>query len=336
MAAKPCCMEDLKEALRIQGASETTIRLYMVSWSKGTVKQYDVYLEKWTKYCVENRVHPCTPTHMQAMNFFSKLYDEGLAYTTINTARSALSAYVQPIDGKTIGSHPDVCRQLKGVSVDRPPKAKYTTAWDVDIVLTMLKSWHPLDSLTYKQLAYKTVMLLALATAQRTQTLHAFSVDKMIWTDDEVVLQVDIPLKHTKEGQPLDRFHVYKFTDRRLCPFRTLKKYRDVTAPMRKEGMNKLWISLGKEKVQVEKTTVAKWLKETLYEAGISRSFKAHSTRGASVSKADMMKLPAEYILKQARWTNAATFAKYYKRPIYKDKGSTYQSTVLTMSTSTN
>ena len=329
-------MEDLAEALRIQGASKTTIDLYMRSWTTGTKVQYDVYLEKWTKYCVENRVHPVTPTHMQAMNFFSTMYDNGSAYTTINTARSALSAYVQPIDGKTIGAHPDVCRQLKGVSVKRPPKSRYTHAWDVDIVLTMLKSWHPLDTLTYKQLAYKTVRLLALATAQRVQTLHAFKVDNMTWTSDEVVLEVDIPLKHTREGQSLDRFHVYKFTDKRLCPFRTLKKYIDVTAPMRKEGMNNFWLSLGTTKIQLETATVSRWIKDTLYEAGISKNFKAHSTSGASVSKADYKNLPAEYILKQGRWTNAATFAKFYKRPIYKDKGSTYQSTVLTMSSASS
>ena len=126
----------------------------------------------------------------------------------------------------------NICRHLKGVSVLRPPKARYAHAWDADTVLSLLKKWHPLDSLTYKQLAYKALMLMALTTAQRLQTLHAFRVDMMTWTSDEVVLQVDIPLKHTREGQPLYRFRVYKYKDRRLCPYRTLEAYRDITEPL--------------------------------------------------------------------------------------------------------
>ena len=175
-------------------------------------------------------------------------------------------------------------------------------------------------------------MLLALSMAQRLQTLHAFRVDMMTWTSDEVVLQVDRLLKHTKEGQPLDRFHVYKYKDKRLCPYRTLNAYRDLTQPMRKDNMKQLWLSLTDTKEEVETNTLARWLKDTMTEAGVdSKVFKAHSTRGASVSKADSMDLPMEVILKEGRWTNAVTFAQFYKRPILKDKGSTFQTTVLTM-----
>merc|ERR1739838_1146216 len=163
------------------------------------------------------------------MEFCTHLYEKGLAYSTINTARCALSAYVHKLDGVTVGKHPDICRHLKGVANGRPPGYRYTHAWDVDIVLSLLKRWHPLETLTYKQLAYKTLMLLALSTAQRLQTLHAFRIDLMSWTSDEVVLQVDRLLKHTKEGQPLDRFHIFKYKDRRLCPYRTLKAYVDFT-----------------------------------------------------------------------------------------------------------
>lgn len=304
----------------------------MASWKKGTMKQYDVYLGKWTRFCVEQKIHPIKPTIIQIMEFCTHLFENGLAYSTINTARCSLSAYVQKIDGHTVGAHPDICRHLKGVGVLRPPKARYAHAWDVDTVLSLLKKWHPLETLTYKQLAYKALMLLALTTAQRLQTLHAFRVDMMTWTSDEVVLQVDIPLKHTREGQPLDRFRVYKYKDRRLCPYRTLKAYRDLTEPLRKPEMNHLWLSLSDNKEEVETNTLARWLKDTMAEAGVdSKVFKAHSTRGASVSKADAMDLPTEVILKEGRWTNAVTFARFYKRPILKDHDSTYQDTVLTM-----
>ena len=33
--------------------------------------------------------------------------------------------------------------------------------------------------------------------------------------------------------------------------------------------------------------------------------------------------------MKQARWTNAVTFARFYKRPILQQRGSNFQDTVL-------
>ena len=139
-------MADLAQALRLQGLSEASIRIYMSSWKKGTTKQYDVYLDKWTRFCVEQKVHPIEPSIIQVMEYCTHLFEKGLAYSTINTARCALSAYVHKIDGHTVGAHPDICRHLKGVSVLRPPKARYAHAWDADTVLSLLKKWHPLDS----------------------------------------------------------------------------------------------------------------------------------------------------------------------------------------------
>ena len=337
-------MEDLATALRIQGLSEASIKIYMSSWKAGTTKQYDVYLEKWTKFCVEQKIHPGKPTKFQVMEFCTHLYHQKLSYSSINLARSALSAYVHKIDGMTVGAHPDVCRHLKGVAVSRPGGGRYTHAWDADVVLVLMKSWYPLDKLTYQQLAYKTLMLLALTTAQRLQTLHAFSLDSITWSSDEVVLGVDKLLKHTREGQSLDVFHVFKYEDKRLCPFRTLRVYLDRTAHMRvtkdNKKLNKLWLSVAgadHSKKEVTQQTLAHWLKNTMKQAGInSNVFKAHSTRAAATSKAYWAELPTDYILKQARWTNAVTFARFYKRPILQQRGSNFQDTVLRLRAARN
>ena len=74
----------------------------MSSWKKGTTKQYDVYFDKWTRFCVEQKVHPIEPTIIQVMEFCTHLFEKGLAYSTINTARCALSAYVHKIERHTV------------------------------------------------------------------------------------------------------------------------------------------------------------------------------------------------------------------------------------------
>ena len=54
-----------------------------------------------------------------------------------------------------------------------------------------------------------------------------------------------------------------------------------------------------------------------MYEAGIDvEIFNAHSTRSASTSAAVQNKMNVEDILKTVGWSNAATFAKFYHKPI--------------------
>ena len=328
-------MADIANALRVQGLPEDSIALYMSSWKGGTIKQYDVYLEKWTRYCVEQKVHPAKPSIFDVMKFCTHLFNQNLSYSAINSARASLSAYVHKIDGMTIGKHPDICRHLRGISVVRPNLGRPSPTWDADIVLSLLKTWHPLETLSFQLLTYKTIMLLALATAQRMQTLHAFNVNRINFCNDEIILFIDKPLKHTKEGQPLDVFHVFKYKeDKRLCPFRALRAYMDRTKPMRKDKLFKLWLSIAckdNAKTEVTTQTMAHWIKATMTKAGITPgTFTAHSTRSAATSKAHWAALPAEAILRQARWTNATTFARFYLRPILQKDGPSFQDTVLT------
>lgn len=53
-------------------------------------------------------------------------------------ARSALSAFLPPIDGRPVGSHQDVCRLVKGVFQKRPLLPKHWDTWDVGVVLQRL------------------------------------------------------------------------------------------------------------------------------------------------------------------------------------------------------
>ena len=61
----------------------------------------------------------------------------------------------------------------------RPPEPRYSFTWDVNVLLTFLESWFPLSVLELKQLTLKTAALVALVSAQRSQTLSALSIDCM-------------------------------------------------------------------------------------------------------------------------------------------------------------
>ena len=66
-----------------------------------------------------------------------------------------------------MGQHPLVTRLLKGAFNDRPPLPKYTSTWEVQVVLDYLQSLGENESLSLKQLKWKTVMLLALTRPSR-------------------------------------------------------------------------------------------------------------------------------------------------------------------------
>ena len=84
-----------------------------------------------------------------------------------------------PVDGYSVGEHPIISRLLKGMFHVRPPDPRYSFTWDVNVLLTFLESWFPVWALKLKQLALKTAALVALVSAQRSQTLWALSIEFM-------------------------------------------------------------------------------------------------------------------------------------------------------------
>ena len=60
---------------------------------------------------------------------------------------------------------------------------------------------------------------------------------------------------------------------------------------------------------------MARWLKSVLNSADVDTSiFGAHSTRGASTTKAALSGVMTQYILQTADWSSASTFKQYYFR----------------------
>ena len=95
------------------------------------------------------------PNVNNVLAFLTKLYNDGLIYSALNTARCALASFLQLNNTVNIGSHNLVRRFFKGVFTLRPALPKYNVTWNVDIVLTYLKGQEPLESLSLLQLSRK-------------------------------------------------------------------------------------------------------------------------------------------------------------------------------------
>lgn len=252
------------------------------------------------------------------LQFLTHLFRAGSGYSALNTARSALSSFLWTTSEVPIGRSSSVKRFMKGVFELRPTLPRYSFIWDVNIVLDFLKVFFPLESLPLCHLTYKLVMLLALTSAQRAQSLHALNVNDIHFAGGAAYLTITKVLKTSRPGAKNPIIIPNMFTDDpALCPVLTLKAYLTRTLLIRKNAPQ-LFISFVQPHAPVSKDTVSRWLNVVLRESGIDMDmFHSHSTRAAATSAAKRNNVPYDEILRTAGWSNSRSFAKFYDKPIY-------------------
>lgn len=76
----------------------------------------------------------------EEVNFLTVLYDEGIGYSALNTARCALSTIVTLQNYGTFGTHPPVTPFMKGVSETRHSLPRHSETWDVNVVIGLHSS----------------------------------------------------------------------------------------------------------------------------------------------------------------------------------------------------
>jgi hypothetical protein len=252
--------------------------------------------------------------------FLHSLYKKGMSYSSLNTARSAISnlCFTSDMDSHhvPIGKHFLICRYLKGVFNEMKPVPKYHSTWPVDLVLDYLSTLWPLEKLSLKELTLKLVTLIALTKEQRCQTLTFLdiSADYMSKTDDSYRFALTEHVKQDRPGKVFGNLCLYKYTVTELCVYGTLEYYMSVTEKLRTS--TKLLVSFIKPYSAVTASTVGRWIKTLLGQAGVDTSkFSAHSTRVASTSKA-AVSVPVDVILATAGWRDESTFRKFYNKPV--------------------
>ena len=160
------CLSLIREGPAKYQLSSRARDVLLASWGRGTSKQYQMYLGKWQKYCAERKLDVFQPNISDAIEFLVSLYQSGLGYSALNTARSALSSILVLGNGKKFGEHPLVTHFMKGIFELRPALPKYSEIWDVNVALNYLKTIDLSTSLTMKRLTLKLTMLLCLTTGQ--------------------------------------------------------------------------------------------------------------------------------------------------------------------------
>ena len=289
----------------------------MASWRASTGKQYHIYLSRWEEFCKSRNINRFSASIENGIDFLASLYEKGLGYSAINTARSALSSVLDLPGGNTFGTHPLVTRFLKGVFELKPSLPRYASIWDVGTVLQYLKTLQPIPKLDLKILTKKLTMLLCLLTGQRCQTLTKLDISLMQELPDKYVFTIGEKLKTTKPGRHLEPIELVAYKeDTSLRVVSHIKHYLHMTRELR--GPNsQLLISFIKPHKPVSNSTIGKWVRSILDKAGIDvTKFSGNSARPAATSYGARTGLTLQEILKAGGWSNAQTFATYYNKPI--------------------
>ena len=191
---------------------------------------------------------------------------------------------------------------------------KYIVFWPVAQLLNFLKSWHPIEDLTLKQLTLKTVALVALSSSDRGQTLNFMRVDRMHASQESIKFVITERLKNTRRSLKPKIVTCPSNAEDSLNVKNYIEAYIEKTSDFRNDYKS-LFLSWATKR-PITKQTLARWLKLTLSLANIDTSvYSVHSYRGASLSAAYNKGVSFEAIVKAGDWKNVSTFTSHYCAP---------------------
>ena len=243
----------IKRSLQEKGFSEEVSERASLANRESTRSIYDSRFSKFSEWC-KSRQRPLAEVTIQEIaDFLLELFEKGLLVNTIKGYRSAISSAMGLFEGVTVGSHPVISKLINGFEVQRPVCRSYFPCWDLNVVLRVLMK-SPFEPPSFntvqdrKYTTWKTVFLIALASAKRASEIHAISRSKrdLIFLKDGVQLRA-IPgfLGKTQsascDAKPYTIADHQQFVgrdtvDRLLCPKRMLKYYLNFTESFKSQS----------------------------------------------------------------------------------------------------
>ncbi|KAB0790526.1 hypothetical protein PPYR_15075 [Photinus pyralis] len=157
-------------------------------------------------------------------------FDQGIGYSTICSARSALSLLISP----EVGEDAKVKRLIKGVFNLRAPAPKYNSTWDPGLVLQYLGSLYPNNVISIQLLSVKLITLLALVTAHRLQTFSVIQITNIEHKADGIEIKIPARIKTSSIGNCQPALFLPFFVDKpEVCAASALEMYLSRTKPIR-------------------------------------------------------------------------------------------------------
>ena len=301
------------------GISKEAQEILEASWRPSARKRYAGHLQQFTQYCHQRNVDPFQTTTKIGIEHLTNYFHTGVGYSSVNTVRSLLSTIIKTENEMPFREFPLVYRFLKGIFDLRPALPRYSTTWDVSVVLKYIKSLKDLKQCDLKSLSYRLAILLCITTGRRDQALFYMSIDLMMFEVDKVTIFVPELLKQSRPGD-LDPMMLLRYPDQEICVVSHLEQHIEKTKDLRKD--QNLLISFVKPHKRITTSTISWWCLTVLKNAGVDITvFGSHSTRSASTAHYKKKGLSMKERNKAAGRSSSKTFAKHYNKPIVDESG---------------
>ena len=299
-----------------------------------------LYQSRWKIFCGWCRGRSVAPVNASVpvvVDFLIHLrQDKGLSVSAVKGYCSALNS-VLALKGRDLAASREITTLLRSFARSVNPVELRPPAWDVSLVLQSLTGapYEPLRTCEERFLAQKTLFLLALASAKRIGELHVLSYrvsHTRDWGEVSFAFVTGFVAKTQDPSSLAPRFEGFSVpaltnarknrNGRLLCPVRAVKVYLDRTAPHRPR-CERLFVTAGRSKKEISKTTVPFWLRKT-----ISRAYelsgtalpvpapRARETRGIAPSILFRKNFAVDQVLKAGTWRRHTTFTRHYLRDI--------------------
>ena len=307
----------IRQRFEKRGLSGKVVHLLLAGNRETTSTAYQSCWNGWVGWFTEQNHDPVSPALGIILDFLSDLHIKGLPYKSINVYRSMLSGTLEQMEGYDIGKHPLIIKLMQGIFNSSPPKPKYTGFWDVDVVLRHLQAQGPDIDLSLTSLSHKLVVLLALTSLFRVSEIAAIDSESMVFSGPVVKFALLKLRKNQRKSKGIKSFSLKKLNpSSNLCPVLCLERYVSVTQSFRGSASN-LILGIKSPHAPIGASSIARWIKSVLAEAGIDISvYSAHSTGGAAASKVKSSGLPIETILRTGSWATESVFSTHYNKSI--------------------
>ena len=335
--AEPSRLATLKRHYRKSGFSGRAARVLSGVLRESSSRLYQSRWKIFCGWCRGRSVAPVNASVPVVVDFLIHLRpDKGLSVSAVKGYCSALNS-VLALKGRDMAASREITTLLRSFARSVNPVELRPPAWDVSLVLQSLTGapYEPLRTCEERFLTQKTLFLLALASAKRIGELHALSYrvsHTRDWGEVSFAFVTGFVAKTQDPSSLAPRFEGFSVpaltnarknrNGRLLCPVRAVKVYLDRTAPHRPR-CERLFVTAGRSKKEISKTTVSFWLRKT-----ISRAYelsgtalpvpapRARETRGIAPSILFRKNFAVDQVLKAGTWRRHTTFTRHYLRDI--------------------
>ena len=271
----------LKRHFRKSGFSGRAARVLSGCLRESSSRLYQSRWQIFCGWCRGRGVVPVNATVPVVVDFLIHLHlDKGLSISAVKGYCSALKS-VLALKGRDLASSRESSMLLRNFSRLVDPVELRPPAWDVSLVLQSLTGapYERLRTCEERFLCQKTLFLLALASAKRIGELHALSYrvsHTMNWGEVSFSYVMGFGAKTQDPSSLAPRFEGFSvpalpnaknnLDGRLLCPVLAVRHYLDRTAAHRPR-CERLFVTTGRSKKEISKTTVSFWLWKTISHA---------------------------------------------------------------------